>query len=278
LEMLLGSLPFSMRVHPVEELLSHSYFAIAKFLLEKNAVPKRIQVLILDCIAPQSERRPNSYSELRQDLISTYSRVGGWLENTFDPLTETETKYRKLLLPAEMEYAEKHINNLRAVGRDDDAQELARECLDKLLKEYMNAPADPAQLGLFTTASIRFRELDIGKKTLEAIIQANEQHPFVDLTLVYFYLGTIYHQLGSDPEKELWCYEMAVSAKPAPNCKYVASKRMKAKAHLFAAGPANRLMRFDLCDQHEAECRRLVPDVDFEDPLTKVKFVEETRS
>lgn len=201
-----------------------------------------------------------------------------WIENKIDPAAAYRRKYAELLLPAEMEYAEKQINNLRAVGRDDDARKLASEYLDRLFKDYKAAPANPTQLRLFTTASIRFHELEFGKKTLEGIIQANEQHPFVDLTLIYFYLGTIHHQLQSDPEKELWCYEMAIKAEPPPNCKYVASQRMKARAHLFAAGPANRLKRFDLCDWHDAECQRLVPEVNFGDLSAKMGFVQDTWS
>lgn len=78
-EMLVGSLPFSMRVHPVEELLSTSYLDTAKSLLHSATIPKRIQILIMDCIAPQPEKRPSSYTELRENFASAYSGIGSWV-------------------------------------------------------------------------------------------------------------------------------------------------------------------------------------------------------
>jgi serine/threonine protein kinase len=82
-EMLVGTLPFSMRVHPVEELLSTSYFKMAKTLLEQEAIPRPISALILDCIAPQPQKRPCSYPGLRTRLISEYKTANSWLTRLF---------------------------------------------------------------------------------------------------------------------------------------------------------------------------------------------------
>lgn len=53
---------------------------------------------------------------------------------------------------------------------------------------------------------------------------------------------------------------------------------MKAKAHLFARGAANRMLRFDLVRFHEGQMRRLAPDVNFDDPAQMVRFVQEETS
>jgi hypothetical protein len=281
LEMLVGRLPYSFRIEPIEELLSGSYFANAQLLLRQEAVPESIQAIILRCVAREADKRPRSYAELREDVVSAYGGASGGLHPTdHDPMAEESKKpfVRKAVLLLGKEYAEKQASNLRAAGREQDARNVLKQYLDKLLQEYKTEPQNPTHLTPFTNASIQFQELEFAKHTLEAVIQAGEKHPFVDLTLIYFDLGKIHHWLRSDPEKELWCYQMAIDAKPPPKCNYVASQRMKAKAHYFAAGPASRLMRFDLREQHFTACRSLVSDVDFADPSATTKFLDETQT
>lgn len=282
LEMLIGRLPYSFRIDPVEELLSGSYFTNAQMLLRQEAVPESIQRIILDCISRNPNERPSSYEELRERTIVAYRTTNGADEicTADDPLAEwlRKPEVRQSMLFQEKEYAQKQVSNLRAAGREQDARNVVKEYLGKLLQEFKNEPQNPAHLTWFTNAAIELQELEFAKETIEAIIHLSKKYPFADLTLVYFNLGVIHHQLRSDPEKELWCYEMAINAQPLPKCNYVASQRMKAKVHLFASGPANRLMNLVLRDQHMAECRKLAPDVDFNDPSATGKFVEETQS
>ena len=130
---------------------------------------------------------------------------------------------------------------------------------------------------MFTNASIEFKDLELAKETIEAAIAANEKYPFVDATKLYFDLGRILHQLRVEPARELRCYEMSIAAVAPTSSKYVASRRMKAKAHFFAAGPANRMMNFRLRNHHMEECQKLVSDVDLNDPEAKNKFLDETQ-
>ncbi len=282
LEMLAGRLPYSFQIDPMDELLSGSYFTNAQQLLRQEAVPESIQRIILDCISRNPDERPTSYEELRARTIVAYRTTSGAGEicTADDPLEEWSKKpeVRESMLFMEREYAAKQASNLRAAGREQDARGVAKRHLGKWLEEFKNEPQNPVHLTWLTNAAIQLQEIEFAKETIEAIIHLSEKHPFVDLTLAYFNLGVIHHQLRSDPEKELWCYEMAINAQPPPKCNHIASQRMKAKVHLFAIGPANRLMNFDLRDQHVAECRKLAPDVDFDDPSAEAKFVQETQT
>jgi len=202
-----------------------------------------------------------------------------WLERKIDPVGAFKRKpeVQQAMLAMEMEYAQKQADNLRAVGREDDAKRVTTEYLDKLFKEWKQKPDDPFSLVRLSHAAIQLKELETGKRLLEAVIEGTRDKPIFDLTPIYFELGRLYHFLQVDPDKELKCYQMGIAAQAPLKAKYIASQRMKAKMHLFAAGPANRLMNFDLHDQHMDECRKLVPDVNFDDMDAKIKFVQETQ-
>jgi hypothetical protein len=203
-----------------------------------------------------------------------------WMGTKRDPsdALKKNPALRHGMLVMEMEQVKAQANNLRAVGRENDAKNLLMDFLVKIYEEWKKEPSNPSYLSLFTNASIQLEVPEMGKKTLEAVIKANQDHHFLDLTMVYLDLGRLVHQLHSNPEKEYWCYQMAIDAKAPPKTKYPASKRMKAKAHLFAAGPA--MLAEGSADQvqyHEAECRRLAPDVDFKSLAAKAKFVQDTQ-
>jgi serine/threonine-protein kinase len=82
-EMLIGKLPFSQNCHPVEELLSASYFEMAQICLREEKVSRPVENLILQCISPYPDSRPKSYSELREALSLACNRITGWLSKAF---------------------------------------------------------------------------------------------------------------------------------------------------------------------------------------------------
>ncbi|MGO8836342.1 MAG: protein kinase domain-containing protein [Limisphaerales bacterium] len=104
---------------------------------------------------------------------------------------------------------------------------------EAVFQEFKNEPENPRHLSFLTDVALRLGAGEVGKTILETVIEQNEHMP-LDLTGVYTDLGRIWHDLRTDRKRELWCYEMAVSAKSPPNCKFPATRQQKAKAHCFA--------------------------------------------
>jgi len=162
---------------------------------------------------------------------------------------------------------------LRAVGRHADADKAISNYLQEIFQEYKADPHDPGYLALLCSVAMRFGALEEGKRFLQIIVQANEKSPLIDLTLVYFDLGKIYHQLRNNPEKELWCYRMAAEAAPPKNCKRPATKKEKAKAHHFAymcagrvVGPGGMVVgNEEEIKYHDHKRRELAPELDWDD-------------
>lgn len=220
-------------------------------------------------------------------------------KSTFGELTEKDPRARKILLRALSEMVAKEAGNLRAVGRNGDADKRIEEYLQMVFQEFKNEPQNPRHLSLLTDVALKLDVLEAGKKTLESVIKENDRLS-LDLTLPYTDLGRIYHQLRTDPNRELWCYEMAAAAKAPQGCKFPATRQQKAKAHCFAfthitassftweyymkknGAKADEIARAreehstdeQRADSHKKRAKELVPEVDWNDQAQITRFMQ----
>jgi hypothetical protein len=217
-----------------------------------------------------------------------------------DALMDKKSRQQKIiLLYFASEQVSKQADNLRAVGRKEEAEKVVPEYLQKVYQEFKNEPHNPRFLSLFTSVALKLDALEAGKKTLESVIEGNN-HLLLDLTLVYTDLGRIYHMLPNDQERELWCYEMATAAKAPSGCKVPATRQQKAKAHCFAftritamsftwefymkkrGAAADEIARAreehstdeQRADSHKKRAKELVPEVDWDDQAQITKFMQ----
>jgi tetratricopeptide (TPR) repeat protein len=191
-------------------------------------------------------------------------------KSTFGELTEKDPHIRKILLRGLSEFAGKEAANLRAVGRNEDADKRIGEYLQMVFQEFKNEPQNPRHLSLLTDVALKLDAVEAAIKTLESVIEAND-HFSLDLTSIYTDLGRLYH--GGDQKRELWCYEMAASAKSPPGCKFPATRQQKAKAHQFASFVYVRLTDWGRADSHAKKAQELVPEVNWEDQNQINKFM-----
>ena len=200
-----------------------------------------------------------------------------FLKPRSDRLRELEKKpvVRKVMLEMKLEFLQKQIANLRAVGREADADKAITTFLLEVLQEWKREPHNPIHLSTLANSAIMLGALEAGKGWLKIVIEENEKTPFLDLTTVYMDLGRIYHRLRNNPEKELWCYHMATEAIPPNNCKFPATKRHKAKAHNFAYMCANRIGNQEHVEFHDRKRRELAPEVNWDDAEHVLKLVQE---
>lgn len=186
------------------------------------------------------------------------------------------------ILRQQVESVRAQAANLRAVGREADADKAISNCLQEIFQEYKADPHNQDYLTLLCSAAMDLNALEAGKRFLQIVIQANEKSPLIDLTLVYFDLGRIYHQLRNNPEKELWCYRMATEAAPPKNCKRPATKKDKAMAHHFAYMCAERLGYMSAdgvgyeehVKYHDNKQRELAPELDWDDTEQVTKWMQ----
>lgn len=183
-------------------------------------------------------------------------------------------KMRKVVLAMQLEYVEKEVANLKAVGREQDANKRISGFLQECLQEWKQEPQNPAHLTLLANAAVKLGALEAGKESLKIVIQANEENPIIDLTTVYFDLGRIYHQLHGTCEKELWAFHTATQCEPPPKCKFPAKPTDKAKAHSFACSCAKVLRNEEYANYHGEMARRLVPELDWDDTMAVIRWIQ----
>jgi hypothetical protein len=102
---------------------------------------------------------------------------------------EKNPRFRTMLLHAASEEVAKRAENLRALGRKEDADKVITEYLKKVFEEFRNEPDNPRHLSLLTSVALRLAALQAGKQTLESVIEGNDRLN-LDLTLVYTDLGS----------------------------------------------------------------------------------------
>lgn len=185
-----------------------------------------------------------------------------------------DPKMQELMLAMHLEYVKKEVANLNAVGRKQDANRRISAYLQECLEGWKKEPLNPAHLTLLANAAISLGAFDAGKETLKIVIQANEERSMIDLTSVYFDLGRIYHQLYGTCEKELWAFHMATQCQPPPKCRFPATPAFKAKAHYFAHSCASVLRNKDHATYHDQMARKLVPELDWDDTMTVVQWIQ----
>jgi tetratricopeptide (TPR) repeat protein len=194
-----------------------------------------------------------------------------WLNSRIgseDPLTRFARKHpeaRQYLLHASCEVTAKQAENLRAVGREDDAFNVIKEHVGRVLAQFKNEPDNPQHLDLLTDVAIELGAPELAKLTLEPVIEGS-QHFTLDLTSLYMDLGRVYQHLGADPKRELQCYEMAADAKAPDRCRFPATPQQKAKAHQLAYSVCQRLGDRDRASSHAKKARQFVPSVNWDDP------------
>ncbi len=169
----------------------------------------------------------------------------------------------------------KRVADLQAVGREADASRAISDYLEGLFQEWKKEPDNSVCLRLLCTAAKKFGALEKAKDYFYKVIQANEVTPIVDLTVVYYDLGGIYHKLSGTTEKEFWCFRMATEAVPPKNCKFPATKKEKAKAHHFAftCMRAGHFGTEEEARYHDRKRRELAPEIDFDDFKQWVKWL-----
>ena len=79
-----------------------------------------------------------------------------------------------------LEFVQKQIDNLRAVGRDADANKTILDYLLEILQEWKKEPQNPSHLSLLANAAMSLGALDAGTESLNAVIQANANTPLLE--------------------------------------------------------------------------------------------------
>jgi len=192
-----------------------------------------------------------------------------------DPVTRIARKnpeMRSYLLHASSEVVAKQAENLRAVGRDDDAFKVVKEAVGRAFAQFKNEPDNPEHLSWLTGMAIELGAPELAKLTLEQVIEGS-QHFTLDLTSLYTDLGRVYQHLGADPKRELQCYEMAADAKAPDRCRFPATPQQKAKAHQLAYSVCQRLGDGERASSHAKKARQLVPSVNWDDPKEVKKLM-----
>jgi hypothetical protein len=176
---------------------------------------------------------------------------------------------RQTIILMDLEYLKKETANLIAVGRKDDANKRIVEHLSKCLRESHRIPDLPDNMGLYVNAILNFGLqdrywLELGEKSIIAIIECWDKNKELDLTLIMIDLGRIFHQMRDQAERELVAYELAAKIQAPKNCKYPARPRDKARAHHFAYMCARRLGRNEQMLHHDEAKRKLVTDLNWD--------------
>lgn len=166
------------------------------------------------------------------------------------------------------------VESLRAVGREDDAVEVITGYMLSYTDFLANDTSNPSRICFFTEAAISLGVAVIAETILKALILKNNDKPTMDLTVVYFELGRLYHQMRTDPEIELSAYESSIEAACPSNCKYPATEFDKIKAHHFASLCAFRAGKEEHEKWHDYRKRELAPEVNWEDPYAVLEWLK----
>jgi hypothetical protein len=193
-----------------------------------------------------------------------------------DAVLEKAPTLMRAVLREEFRGVREKIEGLRAAHREKEANEALLKYIRGVFDAWKKHPSEPGFLTDIADVTILMGVPFVGKELLVEIASESEWSADLDRTSICLAVGKLCHQLRTPPEEEYKFYKLAIDAL-APHGGKPASMRMKAKAHLFAVGPAQRMSRPDLVQHHEACMRQLAPDVNFDDRMEKVRFVQETR-
>ena len=199
-----------------------------------------------------------------------------------DPLDDPSLTpvVRRGMLLMELDQLKNEFTDLREQGRNDDSNKLVIAYLSKCLREAHRKLDHPNSMSLYVNAIISFgsldsKILDIGEKSLIAVIDVWMRKNLVDVTTITIDLGRIFHQMRNKPEIELATFEMAAIAVAPKKCKYPASPQDKARAHNFAYVCASRIGNNEKMFQHDDMRRKFVPDLAWDDRETVLKWMQD---
>lgn len=194
---------------------------------------------------------------------------------------------RPAIVQAELERLCAQCRSLKAVGREQEAQQAAIKFLVNLAKDCVQKKFFESQfmLSLLVEAAIRLEEPKHGRGLLGKIIDFHrsvvskgiKDAPALDLTQAYTDAGRLEHLIRESREEEYRCYWEATQAEPPPGCKQPASNRSKANAHDLA---------YSLCaveafkegewpqrrDWHDQKRREYAPECNWDDPDDRMRW------
>ncbi|MDQ6808324.1 MAG: protein kinase, partial [Verrucomicrobiota bacterium] len=281
LELVTGRLPFTDPANAGIELVTKAYLATAKSALLDCQTEENAARFILWCIDPDPTRRPREYAEVRSALESCGNISVTPTRDERDPSAfrgidefARRPEVRRAVVATKAEYVAKQLANLSAVGRHKESPILVGNYFFELIEEWALTPDDSWALCYIASQAITFGLPELGIEALEAIIKSRVAEENLDLTRVYVDLGRLYHQLRNDPQREMWCYEQAVSAVAPKSSKFPASVTDKARCHLFAASRAYVILDEARGRYHEAALRELRPDIDWDDFGARIEFLK----
>lgn len=201
-------------------------------------------------------------------------------------------EFRPVLIEAQMVNLVAQCNNLKAVGREGEAKQIAVKFLIGLVKDCMQKEfwESSFMLSALASAAIRFGEPKHGRELLGKIIDFHvnlrtkgvQNGPALDLTQAYIDAGRLAHQARESREDEYQCFWEAAETQPPPGCKNPASNRQKAMAHNFAyslcatevhSDPANQSYWSEREAWHDAKRREFAPECNWEDALESMKYL-----
>jgi hypothetical protein len=181
---------------------------------------------------------------------------------------------RSLICTTKSEQVLKQVENLQAVGRQEDANSAILEYTEFAFKTWKVDPEHPSHL---IKAMIRVvskhsdKEIAVGLHELLLQTLRDMQHT-IDLTELYFSYGCVYQQMGLR-EKQLWAYHMSAEAKPPSRCEHPATPKVKALAHFQARESAHKLNDVEKYEWHRRKLMSLVPGIDLNDAARLLEFV-----
>jgi hypothetical protein len=160
----------------------------------------------------------------------------------------------------------KHVQNLKAIGRNIDARTDAESFIDEILAAYAQDPDDLSLLKLMA----RFA-LNVGETAKAAVILVNvtnrpEIRDRIDLTAIFWYLAHIVYISDHDPARALEYFQKATTATPPAGCKQPATSKDKANAHTMAMIMAEKTHDEEAYVFHDQSRRKVLPDIDWDDP------------
>ena len=203
-----------------------------------------------------------------------------------------DPQWRPLIVEAQVTKLVARCTNLKSVGRELEARQLAVKFLKDLGKDCLKKEfwESTEMISMLANASIHLDEVTIGKQVLDILIKSHgetkakdiKDWPAIDLTQPYIDAGRLAHQMRDSRGEEYRCYWLAAAALPPTGCKNPASFRQKALAHDFAYSLCSVEALRDPCAAndwlnrkvwHDAKRREFAPECDWDDDNAKFEWI-----
>ena len=159
---------------------------------------------------------------------------------------------------------QKHVQNLKAVGKNNEARAEANKFIADILQAYTQDKDNVDLLDLLAQFACAAGETEGAQLALESVVNDEKAKSRIDLTVVYAGLARVFHQ-RLDFKKELNAWVKAAAAVPPSGCKMPASTKKKAWIHTMAFVCAERIGDDEVADFHDKKRKELIPDFDWHD-------------